>query len=260
MRWLNLERPELVVRATEHIREMAEYIQALAKKGIAYSASDGSYYFRVAKFPEYGKLSKKDLSGIEAGARVDVEEYGKEDPRDFALWKSPKEGEDLWDSPIGKGHPGWHIECSVMAMKYLGESFDLHGGGEDLAFPHHENEIAQAESLTGKIFARHWMHVRFLLVESDKMSRVPGISILCATLCCRVTSRPQSVSCWRPFLTASSSTSLLPDWSKAQSPWSGSAPLIRAFECPSFLPGPIPLRRKQQPKLNKKCAPVWTMT
>jgi cysteinyl-tRNA synthetase len=174
MRWLNLERPELVVRATEHIGEMAEYIQALARKGIAYQVSDGSYYFRVAKFPEYGKLSKKDLSGIEAGARVDVDEYGKEDPRDFALWKSPKQGEDLWDSTIGKGHPGWHIECSVMAMKYLGESFDLHGGGEDLAFPHHENEIAQAESLTGKIFARHWMHVRFLLVESDKMSKSAG--------------------------------------------------------------------------------------
>jgi cysteinyl-tRNA synthetase len=174
MRWLNLERPELVVRATEHIHEMAEFIQRLKEKGIAYPTPDGSYYFRVARFPEYGKLSKKDLSGMEAGARVDVEEYGKEDPRDFALWKSPKEGEDLWDSSIGKGHPGWHIECSVMAMKYLGESFDLHAGGEDLAFPHHENEIAQSESLTGKIFARHWMHVRFLLVESDKMSKSLG--------------------------------------------------------------------------------------
>ena len=174
MGWLNIERPEVVVRATEHITEMADFIQALEKKGIAYRTGDGSYYFRVAKFPEYGKLSKKDLSGMEAGARVDVDEYGKEHPQDFALWKSPKEGEDLWDSSIGKGHPGWHIECSVMAMKYLGESFDLHAGGEDLAFPHHENEIAQSESLTGKIFARHWMHVRFLLIESDKMSKSAG--------------------------------------------------------------------------------------
>jgi cysteinyl-tRNA synthetase len=171
---LNLQRPEKMVRATEHIRQMAEFISALEKKGIAYRTEDGSYYFRIAKFPEYGKLSKKDFAGMEVGARVDVDEYEKDDARDFALWKSPKEGEAFWESPIGPGRPGWHIECSVMSMKYLGDSFDLHAGGEDLIFPHHENEIAQSESLTSKTFARHWMHVRFLLVEGEKMSKSAG--------------------------------------------------------------------------------------
>ncbi|HEX4605027.1 MAG TPA: cysteine--tRNA ligase [Candidatus Angelobacter sp.] len=171
---LNIERPERMVRATEHIQEMAEFIAALEKKGFAYRTEDGSYYFRIAKFPEYGKLSKKDFAGMETGARVDVDEYEKDNARDFALWKAPKEGEAFWESPIGPGRPGWHIECSVMSMKYLGDSFDLHTGGEDLTFPHHENEIAQSESLTGKIFARHWMHVRFLLVEGEKMSKSLG--------------------------------------------------------------------------------------
>src|SRR5438270_12292150 len=171
---LNIERPEQLVSATECSQEMAEFIAKLEKKGIAYRTEDGSYYFRIAKFPEYGKLSKKDFGGMEAGARVDVDEYEKDNARDFALWKAPKEGEAFWESPIGPGRPGWHIECSVMSMKYLGESFDLHAGGEDLTFPHHENEIAQSESLTGKTFARFWMHVRFLLVESEKMSKSAG--------------------------------------------------------------------------------------
>src|SRR5262249_16301774 len=175
MQTLNLQRPERVVRATDHIDGMAEYIQKLEQKGFAYRAEDGSYYFRIASFPEYGKLSKKDFAGIEVGARVDVDEYEKDDARDFALWKARKEGEHaFWDSPLGPGRPGWHIECSVMSMKYLGPSFDLHAGGEDLIFPHHENEIAQSESLTGKSFARFWMHVRFLLVEGEKMSKSAG--------------------------------------------------------------------------------------
>ena len=174
MSWLNVERSERLVRATEHIQEMADFIAALVKKGIAYRTEDGSYYFSIAKFPEYGKLSKKDFGGMEVGARVDVDEYEKDNARDFALWKAPKEGEAFWESPIGPGRPGWHIECSVMSMKYLGESFDLHAGGEDLTFPHHENEIAQSESLTGKTFSRHWMHVRFLLVEGEKMSKKLG--------------------------------------------------------------------------------------
>ena len=174
MKTLNLERPERVVRATEHIQEMAEFIGELVQKGFAYRTEDGSYYFRIAKFPRYGKLSKKDFSGMESGARVDVDEYEKDDARDFALWKAPKESETFWESPIGPGRPGWHIECSVMSMKYLGETFDLHAGGEDLVFPHHENEIAQSESLTGKTFVRHWMHVRFLLVEGEKMSKSLG--------------------------------------------------------------------------------------
>lgn len=174
MQMLNLERPEMVVRATEHIADMAEFIRKLEQKGFAYRTEDGSYYFRIAKFPEYGKLSKKDFSGIETGARVDVDEYEKDNARDFALWKAPKPGEAFWESSIGPGRPGWHIECSVMSTKYLGPSFDLHAGGEDLAFPHHENEIAQSEALTGKTFARFWMHVRFLLVEGRKMSKSEG--------------------------------------------------------------------------------------
>ena len=174
MQTLNLEHPEALVRATEHIEEMARFIQQLVEKGFAYRTDDGSYYFRIARFPEYGKLSKKDFAGIEAGARVDLDEYEKDSPRDFALWKAPKPNEAFWESPIGRGRPGWHIECSVMSMKYLGESFDLHAGGEDLIFPHHENEIAQSEALTGQQFVRHWLHVRFLLVEGKKMSKSEG--------------------------------------------------------------------------------------
>ncbi len=167
---LNIEQPELV-HATDHIPEMAEFIARLVSKGFAYGTDDGSYYFRIARFPAYGKLSKKDFAGMEDGARVDVDEYEKDNARDFALWKAPKPGEAFWQSTIGPGRPGWHIECSVMSMQELGESFDLHAGGEDLIFPHHENEIAQSESATGKPFARFWFHARFLLVEGEKMSK-----------------------------------------------------------------------------------------
>jgi cysteinyl-tRNA synthetase len=171
---LRVERPEQIARATEHIAQMVELIEKLAAAGAAYKVEDGSWYFRLKSFPEYGKLSKKDLSGIEDGARVDVDEYEKDSARDFALWKAPKPGEMSWDTAIGAGRPGWHIECSAMAMEYLGESFDLHCGGEDLMFPHHENEIAQSETATHKQFARHWMHVRFLLVDGRKMSKSEG--------------------------------------------------------------------------------------
>ena len=170
---LHIEQPHLV-RATENIPQMAEFIAKLVEKGVAYRTDDGSYYFRIAKFPEYGKLSKKDFAGMEDGARVDVDEYEKDSARDFALWKAPKRGEAFWESTIGPGRPGWHIECSVMSMQELGESFDLHAGGEDLIFPHHENEIAQSESLTGKPFAHFWFHARFLLVEGEKMSKSAG--------------------------------------------------------------------------------------
>jgi cysteinyl-tRNA synthetase len=170
---LNIEQP-ILVRATDHIPEMAEFIVQLQKKGFAYRTEDGSYYFRIAKFPAYGKLSKKDFAGMEDGARVDVDEYEKDSARDFALWKAPKPGETSWETSIGSGRPGWHIECSVMAMEELGETFDLHAGGEDLIFPHHENEIAQSEALTGKPFAHFWFHVRFLLVEGEKMSKSLG--------------------------------------------------------------------------------------
>ena len=170
---IGIEQP-MLVRATEHIPEMAEFVAKLVERGIAYRTDDGSYYFRIAKFPRYGRLSKKDFSGMLDGARVDVDEYDKDSARDFALWKAPKPGEASWESSIGPGRPGWHLECSVMSMEELGESFDLHAGGEDLVFPHHENEIAQSESLTGKTFARFWFHVRFLLVEGEKMSKSLG--------------------------------------------------------------------------------------
>src|ERR1700733_5400101 len=171
---LRVERPEVIARATEHIPRMVELVEELAAVGAAYRVDDGSWYFRLSAFPAYGKLSKKDLTGIEDGARVDVDEYEKDSARDFALWKAAKPGETSWDTAIGRGRPGWHIECSAMAMEYLGESFDLHAGGEDLMFPHHENEIAQSESVTHKTFARHWMHVRFLLVDGRKMSKSEG--------------------------------------------------------------------------------------
>ena len=171
---LNIERPEDIARATENIPGMVSLIELLAAQDIAYKAEDGSWYFRIARFPGYGKLSGKDLEGIEDGARVDLDEYEKDSARDFALWKATKPGEASWDTPLGSGRPGWHIECSAMAMKYLGNSFDLHAGGEDLMFPHHENEIAQSEAATHKPFARHWFHVRFLLVDGRKMSKSEG--------------------------------------------------------------------------------------
>jgi cysteinyl-tRNA synthetase len=170
---LNLEKPEVVVRATDHIDDMVKLIQTLERKGYAYQ-SDGSYYFRVEKFRDYGKLSKIDLSGIRPGARVDADEYDKANVRDFVLWKAAKEGEPFWDTPLGKGRPGWHIECSVMSMKYLGETFDIHSGGRDLIFPHHENEIAQSEAATGKPFVRFWLHGEHLIVNGEKMSKSLG--------------------------------------------------------------------------------------
>jgi len=170
---LRLERPERLVRATEHIQEMAEAIRQLSEKSYTYE-SEGSVYFRIAKFPEYGKLSHSDFSGIRAGARVDTDRYEKDDARDFALWKAPKEGEPSWDTAIGRGRPGWHIECSVMSMKYLGETLDIHTGGVDLIFPHHENEIAQSEALTGKQFARFWLHSEHLISEGQTMSKSLG--------------------------------------------------------------------------------------
>jgi cysteinyl-tRNA synthetase len=136
--------------------------------------SDGSIYYRIAKFPDYGKLSKVDLSGIQAGARVEVDRYEKADARDFALWKSPKPGEHFWDTRIGPGRPGWHIECSAMAMKYLGETLDIHTGGVDLTFPHHENEIAQSEGVTGHPFVKYWLHAEHLIIDGEKMSKSLG--------------------------------------------------------------------------------------
>jgi cysteinyl-tRNA synthetase len=188
---LRLEKPERLVKATDHIPEMAAAIHQLEKKGFTYRVEDsaqaatrdavvrdgkkaGSVYFRISKFPEYGKLSHNDFSGMVAGARVDVDTYEKNDARDFALWKAPKTGEPDWDTEIGPGRPGWHIECSVMAIQYLGATLDIHAGGVDLVFPHHENEIAQSEALTGKPFSRFWIHSEFLLVDGKKMSKSLG--------------------------------------------------------------------------------------
>jgi len=170
---LRLERPERLVKATEHITEMVSAIEELERRGYTYR-SDGSVYYRISKFPGYGKLSHNDFSGIRAGARVDSDEYDKADARDFVLWKAPKDSEPFWESEIGPGRPGWHIECSVMAMKYLGETLDIHAGGVDLIFPHHENEIAQSEAITSKPFARFWLHSEFLNVEAQKMSKSAG--------------------------------------------------------------------------------------
>jgi cysteinyl-tRNA synthetase len=170
---LRLQRPERMVRATEHIPEMAAAIERLAEKGFTYD-TNGSIYYRIASFPEYGALSHNDFGGMRSGARVDVDTYDKADARDFALWKAAKDGEPSWDTPVGRGRPGWHIECSVMAIQYLGATLDIHAGGVDLIFPHHENEIAQSVALTGKPFARFWMHSEFLLVDGQKMSKSLG--------------------------------------------------------------------------------------
>jgi cysteinyl-tRNA synthetase len=171
---LRLERPERLVKATEHIPDMVETIEELGQRGFTY-VSEGSVYYRISKFPSYGKLSHNDFSGIRAGARVDVDEYDKADARDFVLWKAQKDGEPGWPGgSLGVGRPGWHIECSVMAMKYLGETLDIHAGGVDLTFPHHENEIAQAEALTNQPFARFWLHSEHLSIEAQKMSKSLG--------------------------------------------------------------------------------------
>ncbi|MGB0034868.1 MAG: cysteine--tRNA ligase [Candidatus Acidiferrales bacterium] len=173
MRALNLEMPEELARATDHIEDMVALIERLQKKDLTYT-SDGSIYYRISKFPAYGKLSKIDLTGIKAGARVDTDRYEKDDARDFALWKAPKPGEHFWETRIGPGRPGWHIECSAMAMKYLGDTLDIHTGGVDLTFPHHENEIAQSEAATGHPFVRHWLHAEHLIIEGEKMSKSLG--------------------------------------------------------------------------------------
>ena len=170
---LRLERPERIVKATDHVDDMVAAIQKLEHNGFTY-LSDGSVYYRIANFPSYGKLSHNDFSGIRAGARVDVDEYDKADARDFVLWKAQKDGEPAWQTAIGAGRPGWHIECSAMAMKYLGETLDIHTGGVDLTFPHHENEIAQSEGITGQQFVRYWLHAEHLSVDGQKMSKSLG--------------------------------------------------------------------------------------
>jgi len=168
---LNVKRATHYPKATEHIQDMLNFIEELIKKDIAYISKNG-VYFSVEKFPQYGKLSKKKIEELQSGARIEVDE-AKRDPLDFALWKF-SDTEPTWDSPWGKGRPGWHIECSTMSIKYLGENFEIHGGGRDLIFPHHENEIAQSESFTGKPFAKIWMHVGMVTINGEKMSKSLG--------------------------------------------------------------------------------------
>ncbi len=173
---LNIERFEIMPRATDHIEEMVAIVEALQRNGLAYEA-DSSIYFRVGAFSDYGKLSGAKLKGnvVGAGGRVDAAEYDKDDARDFVLWKAPKlENEPSWDTRIGVGRPGWHLECSAMSMKYLGETFDMHLGGVDLVFPHHENEIAQSEGATGKPFVKYWLHAEFLNIDHEKMAKSRG--------------------------------------------------------------------------------------
>ena len=169
---LGLRTPTHEPRATQHIQEMITIIQVLIGRGVAYCV-DGDVYFEVRRCPDYGKLSHRSLEELRAGARVEVD-HRKRDPLDFALWKASKPGEPSWDSPWGPGRPGWHIECSAMSMKYLGETFDIHGGGADLIFPHHENEIAQSECATGKPFGRYWVHNGFVNIHAEKMSKSLG--------------------------------------------------------------------------------------
>ncbi len=170
---LRIARADYYPRATEHIPEMAQMIKGLLDKGYAYE-KDGSVYFSIAKFPDYGRLSKINLTELKPGERVESDEYEKDDVNDFALWKHKKEGEPFWETEVGPGRPGWHIECSVMSTKYLGETFDIHCGGTDNIFPHHENEIAQSEAYFGKKFVNYWLHCRHLIVDGEKMSKSKG--------------------------------------------------------------------------------------
>ena len=169
---LNVERATIEPKATDHITQIIQFIEKLIEGGFAYRV-EGDVYFSVEKFKEYGKLSGRKLDEMEAGARIDINER-KNNPFDFVLWKSAKPGEPFWESPWGKGRPGWHIECSVMSSEYLGETFDIHGGGKDLCFPHHENEIAQSESISGEPFVKYWIHNGFVNINQEKMSKSLG--------------------------------------------------------------------------------------
>ncbi len=171
---LGMTRPDVLPRATQHIPQIAELVGTLLEKGHAYRTDDGSIFFRIASWPAYGRLARLDPDAMRVGERVEADEYGKDDVRDFALWKGPKPGEPSWDTPIGPGRPGWHIECSAMSMAHLGPSFDIHTGGVDLVFPHHEDEIAQCEAATGRPFVRTWLHCAHLRLSGEKMARSVG--------------------------------------------------------------------------------------
>jgi cysteinyl-tRNA synthetase len=174
METLGVFLPDVMPCATEHIPQMVALIQTLIERGHAYRTGDGSVFFRISSWPDYGRLARLDPEGMRVGERVESDEYGKDDVRDFALWKAPKPGEPSWDTAIGPGRPGWHIECSAMSMAYLGQSFDIHTGGVDLVFPHHQDEIAQSEAATGQTFVAYWLHCAFLQMGGQKMAKSAG--------------------------------------------------------------------------------------
>jgi cysteinyl-tRNA synthetase len=171
---LGMTRPDILPRATEHIPQITDLVATLLERGHAYRTDDGSIFFRIASWPAYGRLARLDPAAMRVGERVEADEYGKDDVRDFVLWKGPKTGEPSWDTAIGPGRPGWHIECSAMSMAHLGRSFDIHTGGVDLVFPHHEDEIAQSEAATGVPFVRTWMHCAHLRMGGEKMAKSTG--------------------------------------------------------------------------------------
>ncbi len=171
---VGMTRPDVLPRATDHIPQIADLVARLRDGGHAYQTDDGSWFFRIGSWPAYGRLARLDPEAMRVGERVEADEYGKDDIRDFALWKGPKPGEPSWDTPIGPGRPGWHVECSAMSMTHLGPSFDIHTGGVDLVFPHHEDEIAQSEAATGQPFVRTWMHCAHLRLGGEKMAKSKG--------------------------------------------------------------------------------------
>jgi cysteinyl-tRNA synthetase len=171
---LGMTRPDVLPRATEHIPQIADLVATLLASGNAYRTDDGSVFFRIASWPAYGRLARLDPESLRVGERVEADEYGKDDVRDFALWKGPKAGEPSWDTVVGTGRPGWHVECSAMSMAHLGPSFDIHTGGVDLVFPHHEDELAQSEAATGRPFVRTWLHCAHLRMGGEKMAKSTG--------------------------------------------------------------------------------------
>jgi cysteinyl-tRNA synthetase len=250
--------PDIEPRATEHLPEMIGLIERLIARGYAYVV-DGDVYFEVRRFPAYGKLSGKNLDELQVGARVEVDER-KRDPRDFALWKSAKPGEPAWESPWGPGRPGWHIECSAMSVRYLGESFDIHGGGEDLIFPHHECEVAQTEADTGKPFARYWVHNGMVNMGREKMSKSLGNTLTIRDLVSR-----HDPAALRLFLLGTHYRSPL-EWAEERvadsaRAWSDSG--VRSTTRPSMrrLPRPrtSPCRRSSRPTVGGSST-RWTTT
>jgi cysteinyl-tRNA synthetase len=227
--------PDIVPRASGHIPEMLTLIARLLEHGLAYQAG-GDVFFAVGKWPDYGKLSGRDLGELRAGARVEVNPE-KRDPLDFVLWKGAKPGEPTWDSPWGPGRPGWHIECSAMAGRYLGAGFDIHGGGEDLVFPHHENEIAQSEGATGEPFARYWLHNAFLEVKGEKMAKSVG----------NVVSPRELLRRYRGVVLRYAAPTTAARWSSPTRRWTTPPPATSAWPpSPSTLPAPS--RRRSSPR------------